>query len=231
MLTRLHARIQEKIKNRAVAPVIISVLGDSVTEGCTCINMIEPDIVYHAQLKKMLESRYPHCTFCIINAGVGGENAAQGLLRVERDVIRHDPDLTIVGFCLNDACAGEFGINSYRKNLDGIICLIQEKTKSDIIVLTPNWMPTRDNANIADEHKGLTEQFIAIQTGGILSRYAEAAKEVAKERKAAVADVYAEWQKLSDSGADTTAMLANGLNHPDAEGHRIAAETIMKIIG
>ncbi len=52
-----------------------------------------------------------------------------------------------------------------------------------------------------------------------------------EECKVAVADVYAEWQKLSDRGIDTTAMLANGLNHPDAEGHRIAADTIMKAIG
>lgn len=166
----------------------------------------------------MLESKYPGCTFCVINAGVGGESAALGLLRVERDVIRYEPDLAIVGFCLNDACAGELGINSYKKNLDSIIQAIQEKTKSDIIVLTPNWMPTYDNANIASEHKHLTAKFIAIQTSGMLSSYAAAAKEVAKERNATVVDVYAEWQKLYDNGTDTTAMLVNGLNHPDARG-------------
>ncbi len=226
-----HRRIEEKSKDRSAAPVLIVALGDSVTEGSTKINVIEPDIVYHEQLKRLFEKKYPRCTFCVINAGVGGENAAQGLKRVERDVIRHDPDLAIVGFCLNDACAGEFGIGSYRKNLSEIIRAIQTRTKADIVVLTPNWMPTRDNANIAEEHKGLTEKFIAIQTGGLLAKYAEAARQVAKECNVSVADVYAEWQKLSDSGADTTAMLANGLNHPDAGGHRIAAETIMKVIG
>ena len=80
-----HRRIEEKSKDRSAAPVLIVALGDSVTEGSTKINVIEPDIVYHEQLKRLFEKKYPRCTFCVINAGVGGENAAQGLKRVELD--------------------------------------------------------------------------------------------------------------------------------------------------
>jgi len=46
----------------------------------------------------------------------------------------------------------------------------------------------------------------------------------------AVADVYARWETLETRGVDTTAMLLNGLNHPDEAGHQLAAETIMEVI-
>ena len=34
---------------------------------------------------------------------------------------------------------------------------------------------------------------------------------------AAVCDCYAKWKLLSQNGVDTTALLANGINHPSRE--------------
>jgi hypothetical protein len=35
---------------------------------------------------------------------------------------------------------------------------------------------------------------------------------------------------MARSGQDTTAMLSNGLNHPDAERHQLAADVLMRVI-
>ena len=40
----------------------------------------------------------------------------------------------------------------------------------------------------------------------------------------------AAWDDLARRGVDTTALLANGLNHPTAEAHRVPAELVMKLI-
>ena len=45
-----------------------------------------------------------------------------------------------------------------------------------------------------------------------------------------IADAYAEWQLLESLGVDTTALLANGLNHPNAEMHKVFADKLYDVI-
>ena len=227
MFDRFQKRIAEKTATLSAAPVLIVALGDSVTQGCMAINVIDHVSVYHNVLKGMLEEKYPLCTFSVINAGVGGDSAAGGCKRLNRDVIRHAPDLLIVGFCLNDSGMGRDGIPQYQKSIGEIVQRTRAETEAEILLLTPNFMVSRDNERIAEQHRQLTEAFIKRQTDGTLKAYSDALKEVGVSMNVPVADVFAEWERLAASGADTTAMLTNGLNHPDAERHRLIADTIM----
>ncbi len=71
-----------------------------MTEGvphCT------PEDTFVALLERRLNHRYgPEQRFRTVNAGVSGENTAEGLSRIERDVLAHKPDLVTVEFGLND---------------------------------------------------------------------------------------------------------------------------------
>ena len=67
-----------------------------------------------------------------------------------------------------------------------------------------------------------------LQVGGMLGRYVDAMRQVAADLDAPLADVYAEWERRRDAGEDVDLMLSNGINHPDAAGHRIAGETLFK---
>ena len=87
--------------------MLIVAFGDSVTQGYTKANTIEAKYVYHQRLKEQLENRYPLTTFSVINAGVAGFTAEGSLERLQRDVIRYQPDLVLIGFGLNDAVAWE----------------------------------------------------------------------------------------------------------------------------
>ena len=42
-----------------------------------------------------------------------------------------------------------------------------------------------------------------------------------------VADAYAKWQAMDRCGVDTTAMLANDINHPIPEMHELFVEVIL----
>ena len=230
MLERFHQRIREKAEHIDAAPVLIIPLGDSVTQGCMEANVIDHTSVYHNQLKLKLETEYPQTTFSIINAGVSGASAESSLVRLERDVVRHDPDLVLLGFCLNDACGGLEKLDRFEQNIRRIIREIRENTSADIILLTPNFMASRETFRIAEVHKLYAPTILACQNQGVLKAYVKRLRELALELEIPLADVYAEWENLQLEGVDTTALLSNGLNHPDAERQMLIAETIMALI-
>jgi acyl-CoA thioesterase-1 len=212
--------------------VIIVAFGDSVTQGATSIRARDPESVYHNQLKRLLENRHPDVTFSVINSGTGGDEAPDGLARIDRSVIRFSPDLVLIQFGLNDCVnRGLAGMRDFKLAIAGIVGRIQQQTEAEIVLLTPNFIATSDNRNVHEEHrqKGYAETFSRIQNRGVLARYAQALREVAVECDIPVADVYSRWERMSDA-VDTNILLANGLNHPDAEGHRITTEAVMALI-
>lgn len=212
--------------------VIIVAFGDSVTRGATSKGALDTASVYHHQLKNVLEERYADVIFNVINAGVGGDKASDGLARLNEDVIRFAPDLVIIGFGLNDSVTnGLAGLRKFKLTMSEILRRIQQQTSADIVALTPNFLATSDNQNIDDEHrsKGWGESFAKTQNSGVLERYAQTIREIGSEHGVPIGDVYSMWQQISDS-VNTNKLLANGLNHPDARGHRIIAEILMNLI-
>ena len=69
-----------------------------------------------------------------------------------------------------------------------------------------------------------------VQKSGKMDAYVDIMRSVAAKTGVALADAYAEWQKLRDQGVDTTAMLVNGMNHPDAESHKIFADKLYEVL-
>jgi acyl-CoA thioesterase-1 len=230
-LARFHERIYERQHESSASPLVIVALGDSVTSGAGLPGEYYHEEVYHAQLRRMLNQRYPACLFNVINAGDDGRDAPRGVERLERDVLHHQPDLLLVGYSLNDAYGyGIEGLEQYGEALTTIVRRTREVTQASIVLLTPNMMPSRANDNVPAQYRELEPGFIRLQNDGVLAAYAQRVRDVGAAHAVAVADVYAAWEKLQQAGSDTTAMLVNGLNHPDTTGHRIAAECILQFV-
>jgi lysophospholipase L1-like esterase len=229
-LARFHQRIAEKSRDNTAPSVLIVALGDSVTAGSAAEGVYLHQDVYHAQLKVLLERQYPQCVFSVINAGENGQSATGGIANLERDVLHHQPDLILIAYGLNDAVGEREGLPQYAIALETLIRRTREATQADLILLTPNMMPHYESSNIPDQWRHVTEKFIHLQKDGVLAAYANRMREVGQEHNVAIADIYAAWEELEARGVDTTAMLANGLNHPDAVGHRLAAEVIFQVI-
>ena len=107
---------------RTLEGVTLAFLGDSVTQGCFELyknasggvsTVFDQQSSYEMTVLKILNTFFPTVPINIINAGASGGKAAKGLERVERDVIRHAPDLTVVCFALNDSGNGEKGLGAY----------------------------------------------------------------------------------------------------------------------
>ena len=52
---------------------------------------------------------YPKTTFVEINAAVSGTGSDYGAPRLQRDVLRHRPDLLFVEFAVNDGAGSDAG--------------------------------------------------------------------------------------------------------------------------
>lgn len=208
------------------APVLICALGDSVTQGVMEHQVLDSSAVYHRILQKRLEGFYPTTTFSTINAGVSGGSAPHGLERLERDVIRHAPDLVMVAFGLNDSMSGEEGLPQFSAALREIVAKVRAETEATVVLLTPPFMAKKDNPRIHPDHRAYVEGICKSQNAGILASYAQAIRDVAGEMSAPLVDVHAEWSRLAETGLDTDLWLINGLNHPDARGHDLTATLV-----
>ena len=239
-----NMKIIEKIKEKQnnllnSQPITIGFLGDSVTQGCfecyltnptTIQTVFEGESSYSNRLKEILSLLYPKVQINFINAGVSGDSAPSGLSRLDRDVLRFNPDLVVVGFALNDSCSGVDGLGEYKKAMEEIVCSIQN-SGAECILLTPNVMNTNVSPHLKDQlFIDLAKSFSSIQNDGVLDLYVDAIKEVAKNKNVKVCDVYSKWKKMIDSGVNTTELLANKLNHPIREINYLTAIMLLDCI-
>ena len=212
--------------------VTIAFLGDSVTQGCFELykkenNRIETEFdkrySYERYLFDILCTLYPEATVNIINAGISGDTAPRGALRVERDVIRHQPDLTVVCYGLNDCRSKPESVGNYLSAL-GTIFEKLRAAGSEIIFMTPNMMATKVSPRLTDpDFIETAERLSRLQTEGYMDAHIEAAKKLCAAQNVPVCDCYALWKKMDESGVDVTELLANRINHPTREMNRLFA--------
>jgi len=72
----------------------IVAFGDSMTE----CKALAPSARWPGLLQRRLTRARPRLRCEVINAGAGGNTSREGLSRLERDVLRYLPDLTLVQF-------------------------------------------------------------------------------------------------------------------------------------
>lgn len=225
-MKRFFERISKKAQDPGEPPILIVAFGDSVTQGVMEHRRLDSSNVFHRVLQTRLEQYFPATTFSTINAGVSGDNVRGAILRQERDVLRHQPDLALVAFGLNDSLGGLEGLKQFGDGLESIISRIHRETEAEVLLLTPPFMATRSNERIHPNHIAFADEIISAQTSGALAEYAAEIREIGLRNKVVVADIHAEWSRLSGDGLDTDTWLVNGLNHPGPEGHQLAAEVI-----
>jgi len=224
---------------RAERPVLMACIGDSVTHGCfeLIVGANEEYVpVYRSErgyvngVERRLRALYPAAAVTVLNAGISGDNSRGGLARIERDVLSFSPDLVTVNFGLNDSMNAdtERGVEAYRRNMRSMFEKILASGAEGMLV-TPNFMCSHVSVTVEGEGlRGTAVRAAQVQNEGILKRYVDAAREVAREMNVPVADAYRRWEQMASCGVDTTALLSNGINHPTEEMHAIFEEEIIR---
>lgn len=211
--------------NKHNPPTTIAFIGDSVTQGCFR-NHCDYEAVYHNRLKKKLEVLCPNSVINIINAGIRGTTTEFGVERLHRDVISKNPDLCVVCFGLNDVTKLEEGLPLYVDSLSKIFEQLKE-FGCEIIFMTPNMINTYVNPNVLERYIEYAGNSMKWQNDGLMDKYMETAKEVARKYDVPVCDVYSKWKKIYSHGVDIDMLLAEGINHPIREMHELFASSLL----
>ena len=215
-LTGLAAADQLRILN----PLRIVTLGDSITKG------VRPGVTaeetFAAELQRQLRAN-GHPDAEVVNVGVGGETAGQGLKRLWKDVDAKGPKIVTIMYGHNDSYvdAGKteprVSISRFRADLSQ---LVQWLRKSDItpILMTPPAYAEKSQPNGMGEHCNVK-----------LAQYAEVARQVAETLQVPLIDHYAAWAEVSKSGTDLNEWTTDGY-HPNPKGHVDLATRMLPVV-
>ncbi len=86
-------------------------LGDSIVHG----HNVPTEAAWPTQLEARLRERYPDAPWKVINSGICGETAVQGLARLKRDALRFGPHVLFIAFGLNDCYLARSEFDAWRE--------------------------------------------------------------------------------------------------------------------
>lgn len=206
-------------------PITIVAFGDSVTHGAVAPGEFDFETVYWNRLKKKISDLRCYVPVNVINAGIGGITAKDSLGRMEKQVLAHNPDLMIVCFGLNDV---NHPLEEYLDALEEIFRRTTD-TGAEVVFMTPNMLNTYVADDTSEQLIDCATRMAKIQNEGKMDLYMESATELAKKMGVKVCDCYKKWKKMSET-QDTTALLANRINHPTKEMHELFAQSLFETI-
>ena len=190
-----------------LSPVTIVCLGDSVT-----------GVYYHTggrraypeMLELAIQQVQHHAKVRVFNAGISGQTTTEGLARLDRDVLKHKPNLVTISFGLNDVT--RLSEAQFEQNLKTLI----EKCHSanaQVVLCTPNAVMDTDARPISK-----------------LTRYCERIRAVGQSLKVPVCDQFAAGERLQAQDAFAWRLTMSDEIHPNMDGHKRMAEELCRTI-
>jgi lysophospholipase L1-like esterase len=204
--------------------------GDSITAGG---NVREED--------KFL-SRIAAAFGCkTMNAGVSGGTSAQGVKRLEQDVLGHKPDICIVAFGMNDHVHVASGrprvpLPEFRQNLT-YLCDCMKSVGIVPILCTVH--PIIEGDENSYYYKRHPQEWYMNPAGAQawIDMYNREIREVAHTAAASLADIALHWQRELDRGGQLADLLGTIDNsgkddgvHPTAAGQKLYADCLTELI-
>jgi len=100
----------------------------------------------------------------------------------------------------------------------------------ETVLLTPNSLNTQPCESTTQRLSIFSSMTAKLLNGGVFDRIVETAKAVAQSYSIPIADCYAMWKTMRESGKDINELLANGINHPTREMQWLFAEVLYKVV-
>jgi lysophospholipase L1-like esterase len=155
-----------------------------------------------------------------INAGIGGHKSNDMLARLEKDVLSHNPDWVSISCGVNDVWhqfkpePSGVSLSDYKKNITEIVERCQ-KSGAKVLLLTAT--PIYEDLNSEQNKK--------------LRPYNDFLRELAKEKKLILCDLFAAFEKLYEKKLNGDNLLTTDGVHMLPRGNRLMAREILKSLG
>ena len=120
------ADFARKAENRE--PLSVVFFGGSLTFGA---NASDPNTTsYRGLMTRWLREKYPNTPMTFHDAAIGGTGSQLGMFRLDRDVLRHQPDLVFLDFTVNDGAE-----ESDSESLASYERIVRELLQADAAVM------------------------------------------------------------------------------------------------
>jgi lysophospholipase L1-like esterase len=144
------ARLEKTVaKLKAGGPVKIAALGDSITFGTKVPSEKRGSGLYFQIAAAGLEKQFQGAKVTTINAGVGGNTIAEGIVRIGHQVAPEKPDLVMVLLGANDAIY-RFADERVQSTMSILIDKLLETTGAEILLLGPG--PCGEAPGVAEHY-------------------------------------------------------------------------------
>lgn len=197
------SRTLSKLRNGTATKIVF--LGDSTTEQ----NATTQGLPNHVGLiTTALQAKYPATAVTVYNKGISGNTSVDMFRRCDNDVIDLAPDLVVICTGINDKY-NSVSLASFTLHYETMIQAILT-TGAEIILRTPNVT----NTGPAD---------------ALLAPFLTVIKGLAIKYNLGLCDVFSVWADFINDGFSNTTDLTQGDKiHPNARGHVVIANEIMK---
>ncbi len=199
-------RVVQRLKAGEATRIVC--FGDSITGRYyhTGSRLAYPDLV-----EQGLRKLYPNAKVDVINAGISGNTTSAGLKRMERDVLRRKPHLVVVMYGMNDVCG--YNPKAFAANLRAIIKRCRDAGAAVMLCTQNNTYPAGPR-----------------RPPERLAHYTQIIRDVGKETHTPVADCRAEFEAIQKRDRRAWVMLMSETIHPNLNGHRVFAQTIIETL-
>ncbi|KLU07568.1 hypothetical protein RISK_000646 [Rhodopirellula islandica] len=175
---------------------------------------------YQSMFVERLKSRYPNAKIELVTEAWGGRNTGSYLSEppgsehnYQEKVLNRQADLIVSEF-VNDAGLSEVQVEErYGK----ILADLRERDAEWIILtphyVRPSWMGFSSQQNIDDDPRA----------------YVQGVRAFAQQNQIAVAEGSLRYGRLWRQGIPYITLMENNINHPNVNGHRIFADSLMAL--
>ena len=144
-------------------------------------------------LSEAIFETYGNGVCTLINSGKCGSSYREGLTRLERDVLRYEPDLVILALGMNDATRGMAELGTFKGEVREVIRRIRTACKGELLICTPNPVVTVHGVPLPAEQPAPGKAWESPDRP--LKQYAAALVEIAGDMDCPVVDHYSLWTK------------------------------------
>ena len=181
--------------------------GHSVPAGYARTPAVNTLQAYPHRVLCGIKDRYATAVVNVITTAIGGEQSEQGAARFEVEVLTHRPDVLFIDYALNDRTIGlERSEKAWRSMIEAALA-----RGVKVILMTPTPDLSEDIRSDAAP----------------LNAYAQMIRRLAAEYHVGLADSYACFRAKADAGEKMSSFMSQ-VNHPDARGHAVVAEEILR---
>jgi lysophospholipase L1-like esterase len=185
--------------------------GDSVTWGALP-NITQITSPFPSILQTKLRFIYGNDNITVINSGIAGHTASQGLSTFQTGVINLTPNMVVIMYGLNDADQ-KVDLETYKSNLREMVK--QSKDNNiEVILCSPTPMMKNNNTNNTNERWDVAS-------------YAKACKELALELNVDFIDIFEEFQILFKNNAINSTIFSDTI-HLVQSGYELLSDIIIK---